>query len=74
MKLFDPEKIIITGSGVLGGDALFTPMFESIKESQPDWLDGLSVEIVIKSWADENWAVGAGTLALQEIYKSPTKK
>lgn len=74
IKMFNPEKIIITGRGVQAGDALFKPMFESIEKNQPDTLGCFNAEIIIKSWTEEDWVVGAGTLALQEIYKSPTSR
>lgn len=74
MKILNPEKIIITGRGVRAGDALFNPMFDSIKKNQPGSLGCFNSEIVIKHWADEDWARGAGTLVLQEIYKSPALK
>ena len=40
-------------------------------ESRVKSLDCNQTEIVIKAWTDEDWAIGAGTLALPKIYKSP---
>ena len=74
IKLFDPEKIIITGEGVIAGNHLFDPMFESLPKYLSEKLAAYRTEIVIKHWTDEAWAKGAGTLALKEIYKSPAVK
>jgi len=71
IKIFDPEKIIITGEGVLAGNFLFDPMYESLHKKMSGNLPDYQAEIVIKNWSQEAWAKGAGTLALQEIYKSP---
>ncbi len=72
--LFNPEKIIIVGRGTQAGDVLLGPMFEFVNEHQPDDAADFRTDIVIKPWANEDWARGAGTLVLQEIYKSPAMK
>lgn len=72
--LLNPEKIIITGSGVLAEDLLFKPMFESIKRNLSDKLSRYHTDIMIKPSTDEAFAKGAGTLVLEEIYKSPAIK
>jgi|WetSurMetagenome_2_1015567.scaffolds.fasta_scaffold65185_2 transcriptional regulator of PTS gene len=69
--LLNPEKIIITGMGVQAEDLLFKPMHESIKRSLSDKLSRYQTDILIKSSTVEAFAKGAGTLVLQEIYKSP---
>ena len=74
IRLFNPEKIIIAGRGVQAGNALFSPMYEWITANQPAIFNGIQPNIVIKPWANVDWAIGAGTLVLQEIYKSPAVK
>jgi transcriptional regulator of PTS gene len=72
--LLNPEKIIITGAGALAGDLLFRPMFETIKQNLSDKLSTYQTNILIKPSTNEAFATGAGTLVLQEIYKSPAIK
>jgi predicted NBD/HSP70 family sugar kinase len=69
-QIFNPEKIIIAGEGVRAGDLLFKPMHKMIKKhTTPDMYDTL--QIVIQKWQDTDWARGAASLVLQELYKSP---
>jgi predicted NBD/HSP70 family sugar kinase len=72
--LLNPEKIIITGLGTQAEDLLFKPMFESMKKNLSDNLNRYQTDILIKPATDEVFAQGAGTLVLQEIYKSPVIK
>lgn len=70
INIFNPEKIIISGQGVEAGDLMFKPMNEAvIKHTFSDML-ALS-KIVIPEWQDADWAKGAASLVLQELYKSP---
>jgi predicted NBD/HSP70 family sugar kinase len=69
-QIFNPEKVIIAGEGVRAGDLLFKPMHKMIKKhTTPDMYDTL--QIVIQKWQDTDWARGAASMALQELYKSP---
>jgi predicted NBD/HSP70 family sugar kinase len=70
VQLYNPAKIIITGRGVLAGDLLFKSMFETIPDNLSTNPES-TTEIVIQKWTDMDWARGAGTVVLQEIYKSP---
>jgi predicted NBD/HSP70 family sugar kinase len=72
--LLNPEKVIITGTGVQAEALLFKPMFESIKRNLSDRLSRYHTDILIKPSTNEAFAKGAGTLVLQEIYKSPAIK
>ena len=72
--LLNPEKIIITGLGTQAEDLLFKPMFESIKRNLSNKLSRYQTDILIKPYTNEAFAEGAGTLVLQEIYKSPAIK
>ena len=74
IALLNPEKTIITGEGVRADKFLFKSMFESIKENQLEKHVRNKTDIIIKISTDEDWAKAAGTLALQEIYKSPAIK
>jgi len=74
IALFNPEKIIITGKGVQADKLLFDPMFDSIEKSRSDKFGNYKTEILISNWTNEDFAKGAGTLALQEIYKSSALK
>jgi predicted NBD/HSP70 family sugar kinase len=69
-QIFNPEKIIIAGEGVRAGALLFEPMQKTIKaHTTPEMYETL--QIVIQKWQDTDWARGAASLVLQELYKSP---
>ena len=70
IQLFNPAKIILSGDGVKAGDLMFEPMRETIHcYSNEEILK--STEFVIQEWQDTDWARGAASLVLQELYKSP---
>jgi len=71
ISLFNPGKIIITGKGIQAGSLLFDPMHASIRNHRSDKFRSYHTEILISNWTNEDFAKGAGTLVLQEIYKSP---
>lgn len=70
IQIFGPRRIILSGEGVRAGDLMFQPMMASMKKFTNQYqLE--AVEIVIEKWRDTDWARGAASLVLQEIYKSP---
>jgi len=70
VQVFNPEKIIIAGEGVRAGALLFDPMQRMIKShTTPEMYETL--QIVIQKWQDTDWARGAASVVLQELYKSP---
>jgi predicted NBD/HSP70 family sugar kinase len=70
IQVFNPAKIILSGEGVKAGELLFNPMRTTITGyTNPDLMEG--TEIVIQKWRDTDWARGAASLVLQELYKSP---
>lgn len=70
VQIFNPERIIIAGEGVRAGDLLFDPMRKAIKtHTSPEMFE--TVEITVQKWKDTDWARGAASLVLQELYKSP---
>ena len=70
IQIFNPEKIIIAGEGVRAGDLLFEPMQKMIKTHTTSEMYE-TLQIVIQKWQDTDWARGAASLVLQELYKSP---
>ncbi len=72
-KLLDPEKIIISGKGVLAGDLLFTPMKATLHKDISFQADA-PTRLHIQKWERTNYARGAGALVLQEIYSSPANR
>ncbi len=70
VQIFNPEKIIIAGEGVRAGDLLFEPMKKAIKRHTSREMYE-TLQIVIQKWEDTDWARGAASLVLQELYKSP---
>jgi predicted NBD/HSP70 family sugar kinase len=70
INIFNPEKIIISGQGVEAGEIMFNPMFEAV--NRHTFSDLLAfTKIVIPEWQHTDWAKGAASLVLQELYKSP---
>ncbi len=70
LQIFNPAKIIFTGEYANSGDLLFEPMQTNVKKLvHKEYL--VDTELNIQPWADTDWARGAASLALQEIYKSP---
>jgi len=72
-KLLDPEKIIISGKGVLAEDLLFTPMKKTLHKDISFQVD-TPTRLHIQKWEPTNYARGAGALVLQEIYNSPANR
>jgi len=73
IQIFNPAKIIISGRGVNAGDLLFDSMYNTI----PQYISSRTnagAEIVIKSWDQNAYARGSGTVILQEIFKSPAHR
>lgn len=70
VQIFNPEKIIIAGEGVRAGALLFESMQKMVKaHTTPEMY--ATLQIVIQKWQDTDWARGAASLVLQELYKSP---
>ncbi|NOX33816.1 MAG: ROK family transcriptional regulator [Deltaproteobacteria bacterium] len=70
IQIFSPKRIIFSGRGVESGDLLFNPMKKQLK-SLTNKEVFQNCEIVIQKFCDTDWARGAASLALQELYKSP---
>jgi predicted NBD/HSP70 family sugar kinase len=71
ISLYSPAKIIIAGHGVRAGELLFNSMHETLPRYLPSKFGKPGTGILVQSWTDQDWARGAGTLVLQELYKSP---
>ena len=72
-QLFDPEKIILSGKGVQAGDLFFGPMSETLHRDISFGADA-GTRLCIQEWQPTNYARGAGTLVLQEVYESPANR
>jgi predicted NBD/HSP70 family sugar kinase len=72
-KLFDPEKIIISGKGVLAGDLMFGPMRETLQKDI-SFAGDARTRLFVQEWQPTHYARGAGALVLQEIYESPANR
>jgi glucokinase-like ROK family protein len=73
IQVFNPARIIISGQGARAGDLMFGSMRETIREfTNREQFE--ATEIVIHKWQDIDWARGAASLVLQELYKSPLEK
>jgi hypothetical protein len=65
--------IIISGEGVRMGDLFFDPVRSAFHECV---MPGLAedIEIRVNSWGDDIWALGAASLVIAEIFRSPIQK
>jgi predicted NBD/HSP70 family sugar kinase len=70
VQLFNPSRIIMSGDGIRAGDLMFDPMRTAISAHANPGLCG-DLEVIIHKWRDIDWARGAASLVLQELYKSP---
>jgi predicted NBD/HSP70 family sugar kinase len=70
VQIFNPSRIIMSGDGVKAGDLMFGPMRKTIDTHVNPGLRR-DLEVVIHKWRDIDWARGAASLVLQELYKSP---
>jgi predicted NBD/HSP70 family sugar kinase len=70
IQIFSPKRIIFSGRGVESGNLLFGPMKKQLK-SLTNKEVFQNCEIIIQKFCDTDWARGAASLALQELYKSP---
>ncbi len=70
INVFNPEKVIISGEGTCVGDLMFEPMRETINSCvMTGFLQ--ETEIQIDDWGDDDWAHGAASLVLLELFESP---
>lgn len=72
--LFNPSRIIVTGTSVKAGRHLLDPFVQALADNTPEMCGPVNDLIYVKEWTDEQWARGAGSLALQELYKSPVSE
>jgi predicted NBD/HSP70 family sugar kinase len=70
INVFNPEKVIISGEGTCVGDLMFEPMRKAINNCV---MTGILQDTVIQidDWGDDDWAHGAASLVLLELFESP---
>ena len=73
IQILNPSKIILSGQGVRAGDLMFAPMRTVVAEQCNPALHD-ATEIIVHKWQDTDWARGAASLVLQELYKTPFEK
>jgi predicted NBD/HSP70 family sugar kinase len=73
INLFNPALILIGGEGVRAGEMMFGPMRVAAEQHTIPvlWPD---TEIIIDPWGDDAWAIGAASLVLGEVFRSPVQK
>ena len=73
VNVLDPKLIIISGEGTRMGEVFFS----AVRTAFHDFvMTGLAedTEIRVNSWGDDIWALGAASLVIAEIFKSPVQK
>ena len=73
IRIFNPAKILISGKGVEAGEMLFASMYQTISRCLTDTFIS-DTAIRVQNWDRKDYARGAGTMVLQEIYKSPAHR
>lgn len=74
VALFNPSRIIVTGTAVRAGDFLLGPFKASLVQHIPAMCGSIEELVIVQQWNDELWARGAGSLVLQELYRSPVSE
>lgn len=70
VNILNPERVIISGEGVMGGDYRIKPMLETMEKYTFNTLfDGL--DVVIEPTDDRAWARGAASLVISKVFESP---
>ncbi len=70
VTILAPELIIISGEGILLGDAFFEAMQSSYDANTMPNMNYLP-QLLFEDWGDEKWALGAASLVLNELFKTP---
>jgi N-acetylglucosamine repressor len=72
-NVLDPKLIIISGEGIRMGEAFFSAVRTAFRDCV---MNGLvdDIEIRVNSWGDDIWALGAASLVIAEIFRSPIQK
>jgi predicted NBD/HSP70 family sugar kinase len=73
INIFDPQLLLISGEGVRYGHWLLDSMHTAITENVMEALRG-DVQIQIEPWGDDDWARGAASLVLRELFEHPVRK
>ncbi len=73
VDVFDPKLIIISGEGIRMGEVFFSAVRSAFHDCV---MPGLAedTEIRVNSWGNDIWALGAASLVIAEIFKSPIQK
>jgi N-acetylglucosamine repressor len=73
VNVLDPKLIIISGEGIRMGEIFFSSVRMSFRDCV---MNGLAenTEIRVNSWGDDIWAIGAASLVIEEIFRSPIQK
>lgn len=73
MQVFNPSRVIVTGQYVHAGELYFGPMHREIRKRVNKPIFD-STEMVMSEWENTDWARGAASVVLQELYRSPYDK
>jgi N-acetylglucosamine repressor len=73
VNVLDPKLIIISGEGIRMDEVFFSAVRSSFRDCVMTDL-AEDAEIRINSWGDDIWALGAASLVIEEIFRSPIQK
>jgi predicted NBD/HSP70 family sugar kinase len=73
VTILAPELIILSGEGIQLGDAFFAPMQSAYEANLMPNMSYVP-KFMFEDWGDEKWALGAASLVLNELYKTPNVK
>jgi N-acetylglucosamine repressor len=70
VNVFNPQLVLLSGSGAVAGAILFDPMHQALEAHTFARL-GQEMRIAIEPAGDESWARGAASLVLRQFFLSP---
>lgn len=70
VNVLNPQRIVLSGEGAAAGEALVGPLRESLRENAFANL-AETVELVVVVTGDDEWARGAASLVLGEVFRPP---
>jgi predicted NBD/HSP70 family sugar kinase len=70
INIFDPARVLIGGEGLRAGDLILNPMRTTIPQHTFGPSSG-NIDLIVDSKDETNWARGAASLILREMFQSP---
>ncbi|TMC78430.1 MAG: ROK family protein [Chloroflexi bacterium] len=70
VNVLNPSRILLSGEGAAAGEPLLAPLRRALQQHAFADL-ARSVELMVATAGDDEWARGAASLVLGEVYRPP---